>query len=180
MASRRRSVVTTRSACSGAHTAAACFQAQQRDEQRHARFFARYAEAVGLGDPRAVLAPAFLELFEVRLPEAVAGAPGEAVGLYHMVLEGVVFTAGQLALLDLLDDRLPGLREGTELVLRDERWHVGFGARCLADLDYDEAAILDEGSRAAALWAPEYAERVVEGLRSRLRAVRRQRARSLV
>ena len=92
-----------------------------------------------------------------------------------MVLEGVVFTAGQLALLDLLDDRLPGLLAGTELVLRDERWHVGFGARCLADLDYDEALILEEGSRAAALWAPEYAERVVDGLRSRLRAVRRQR-----
>ena len=59
-------------------------------------------------------------------------------------------------------------------MLRDERWHVGFGARCLADLDYDEAAILEEGERAAALWAPEYAERVVNGLRSRLRAVRRQ------
>jgi hypothetical protein len=39
--------------------------------------------------------------------------------------------------------------------------------------------ILEEGLRAAALWAPEYAERVVEGLRSRLRAVRRQRARAV-
>jgi ribonucleoside-diphosphate reductase beta chain len=154
--------------------AAACFEAQARDEERHARFFARYASAVGLGDPRAHVSPAFLELFEVRLPEAVAAAPGEAVGLYHMVLEGVVFTAGQLALLDLLDDRLPGLRAGVELVLRDERWHVGFGARCLADLDYDADAILAEGERAAALWAPEYAGRVMDGLRSRLRAVRRQ------
>lgn len=156
--------------------AAACFEAQQHDEARHARFFARYAAAAGLDDPRAHVSGAFLELFEQRLPEAAAGAPGEAVGLYHMVLEGVVFTAGQLALLDLLDGRLPGLSEGVELVLRDERWHVGFGARCLADLDYDEDAILDEGERAAALWAPEYAERVVAGLRSRLRAVRRQRA----
>ena len=129
-----------------------------------------------MDDPRAHVSPAFLELFETRLPEAVASAPGEAVGLYHMILEGVVFTAGQLALLDLLDDRLPGLRQGTELVLRDERWHVGFGARCLADLDYDEAAILAEGERAAALWAPEYAGRVMDGLRSRLRAVRRQKA----
>ena len=59
-------------------------------------------------------------------------------------------------------------------MLRDERWHVGFGARCLADLEYDEAAILAEGERAAALWAPEYAGRVIDGLRSRLRAVRRQ------
>ena len=81
--------------------AAECFAAQQRDEERHARFFARYAAAVGLDDPRAHVSDEFLELFEVRLPEAVAGAPGEAVGLYHMVLEGVVFIAGQLALLDL-------------------------------------------------------------------------------
>ena len=154
--------------------AAACFAAQQRDEQRHARFFARYARAVGLDDPHAHLSDPFRELFEVRLPAGVAGAPGEAVGLYHMILEGVVFTAGQLALLDLVDDRLPGLKAGTELVLRDERWHVGFGARCLADVEYDEAAILAEGERAAALWAPEYAGRVIDGLRSRLRAVRRQ------
>jgi ribonucleoside-diphosphate reductase beta chain len=163
-------------AFAGGPAAAACFAAQARDEERHARFFARYAAAVGIDDPRAHVSPAFRELFEVRLPEAVAGAPGEAVGLYHMVLEGVVFTAGQLVLLDIADDRLPGLREGVELVLRDERWHVGFGARCLAGLDYDEAAILAEGERAAALWAPEYAERVTNGLRSRLRAVRRQAA----
>ena len=156
--------------------AAACFAAQQRDERRHARFFARYTRAIDMHDPREHVSPAFLELFEERLPEAAASAPGEAVGLYHMVLEGVVFTAGQLALLDLVDDRLPGLKQGTELVLRDERWHVGFGARCLADLDFDEASILDEGERAAALWAPEYAGRVMDGLRSRLRAVRRQKA----
>jgi ribonucleoside-diphosphate reductase beta chain len=157
--------------------AAACFEAQVRDEERHARFFARYAATVGLGDPRSHVSPEFLALFETRLPAAVSGAPGEAVGLYHMVLEGVVFTAGQLALLDLLEDgQLPGLRAGVELVLRDERWHVGFGARCLADLAYDEAAILAEGEAAAALWAPEYAGRVMDGLRSRLRAVRRQAA----
>jgi ribonucleoside-diphosphate reductase beta chain len=157
--------------------AAACFEAQQRDEQRHARFFARYAAGVGMDDPAAHVSDAFRELFDVRLPEAVAAAPGEAVGLYHMVLEGVVFTAGQLLLLDLLEELpLPGLGAGVELVLRDERWHVGFGARCLADLDYDEAAILAEGEAAAAIWAPEYAGRVVDGLRSRLRAVRRQAA----
>lgn len=152
------------------------FEIQARDERRHARFFARYADAVGLGDPRRLVSREFLHLFEERLPEAVAGTPGEAVGLYHMVLEGVVFTAGQLALLELVDERLPGLKEGAERVLGDERWHVGFGARCLADMDYDEDAILAEGERAAAVWAPEHAERVVTGLRARLRAVRRQRA----
>jgi ribonucleoside-diphosphate reductase beta chain len=91
-----------------------------------------------------------------------------------MVLEGVVFTAGQLALLETLDDRLPGLRAGLELVLRDERWHVGFGTRCLLDagLSADHAqAILDEGERAAAVWAPEQAARVTATLRRRLAAI---------
>jgi ribonucleoside-diphosphate reductase beta chain len=155
--------------------ATACFEAQRRDEQRHARFFARYAETVGMHDPRAHVSDEFAELFEVRLPEAARRAGVEAVGVYHMVLEGVVFTAGQLALLEILDDRLPGLREGTELVLRDERWHVGFGTRCLLDAGLDEAAeaaILAEGERAAAVWAPSQAERVTATLRRRLKAVR--------
>ena len=92
-----------------------------------------------------------------------------------MILEGVVFTAGQYALLERLDDRLPGLREGMELVLRDERWHVGFGTRCLADNEVSDAqlaAILEEGERAAAVWAPDHAERVVANLRRRIAAVR--------
>ena len=58
----------------------------------------------------------------------------EAVGLYHMVLEGVVFTAGQLrAARARSTTGCPACAQGMELVLRDERWHVGFGTRCLAD-----------------------------------------------
>jgi ribonucleoside-diphosphate reductase beta chain len=157
------------------HYANEVFDVQKTDEERHARFFARYATTVGLGDPRRYVSREFLDLFDRRLPEAAARDGVEAVGLYHMILEGVVFTAGQYALLDLLDDRLPGLRRGMELVLRDERWHVGFGTRCLADADLSEAAvaeILDEGERAAAVWAPEQAERVVQTLRRRMAAVR--------
>ena len=81
-----------------------------------------------------------LELFEERLP-AMAGelAAGRArvdagIGLYHMVLEGIVLLAGQRALLaDLEDGVLPGVREGVDRVERDERWHIGFGLRCLID-----------------------------------------------
>jgi ribonucleoside-diphosphate reductase beta chain len=151
------------------------FDAQRRDEERHARFFDTYAQTVKLGDPRAHVSTEFLELFEVRLPAAAAQSGVEAVGLYHMILEGVVFTAGQYALLELVDDRLPGLRAGMELVLRDERWHVGFGTRCLADAELSDAwieRVLQEGERAAALWAPEQAERVVNTLRRRMAAVR--------
>src|SRR3954470_5586825 len=165
-------------AAAAAPAAAECFRAQENDERRHARFFARAAGALLDGAPRERCSPAFLELFEVRLPAAARGAAEDlagAVGLYHMILEGVVFTAGQLALLERLDDHTPGLRRGTELVLRDERWHVGFGTRCLLDAGLtraEEAAILAEGEAAAAVWAPEQAERAVATLRRRLAAVR--------
>jgi ribonucleoside-diphosphate reductase beta chain len=126
------------------------FYLQRRDEQRHARLFDRIgAEVLGLvGDTpvqrreaaRAYAPAAMLDLFEERLPalaaELAAGDTGlgEGVSLYHMLLEGVVFDAGQHALLDdLADGALPGVREGIERVERDERWHVGFGLRCLVE-----------------------------------------------
>ncbi len=126
------------------------FFLQRRDEQRHAALFDRIAAEV-LGLPGATPAErraaardhapaALLDLFEVRLPalaaELAAGETGLAEGasLYHMLLEGVVFDAGQHALLDdLADGALPGVREGIERVERDERWHVGFGLRCLIE-----------------------------------------------
>src|SRR4051794_7446468 len=60
--------------------AEAVFDVQKRDEERHARFFTRYAEAVGLSDPRAHVSDAFAELFETRLPQAAACDGVEAVG----------------------------------------------------------------------------------------------------
>ena len=67
-----------------------------------------------------------LELFDDRLPalsaELAAGRTGldEGIGLYHMILEGIVLAAGQRALLeDLEDGMLPGVREGVEHVERD-------------------------------------------------------------
>jgi ribonucleoside-diphosphate reductase beta chain len=148
------------------------FFLQRRDEQRHAELFDRIAaEVLGLAGAtpaerraaaRAHVPPAVLELFEERLPamaaELAAGRTGlsEGVCLYHMLLEGVVFDAGQHALLDdLADGALPGVREGVEHVERDERWHVGFGLRCLietqpsADVPDD---LLERAEEAAAVW----------------------------
>jgi ribonucleoside-diphosphate reductase beta chain len=141
------------------------FFLQRRDEQRHALLFDRIAaEVLGLpgADPaerrsaaREHVAPAVLELFEQRLP-AVAGAlaAGDAglsagISLYHMLLEGVVFETGQKALLDdLADGAMPGVRQGVERVERDERWHVGFGLRCLIETEPSEDVLNDLLKRA--------------------------------
>jgi ribonucleoside-diphosphate reductase beta chain len=126
------------------------FFLQRRDEQRHAKFFDRVAAEV-LGLPgatpeerraaaRAEAPPALVELFEERLPamaaEIAAGRKGlnEGISLYHMLLEGVVFDAGQRTLIDdLADGALPGVYEGVQRVQLDERWHIGFGLRCLIE-----------------------------------------------
>ncbi len=148
------------------------FFLQRRDEDRHALFFDRVAaEVLGLaGDTpadrlaaaREHVPAAFLELFEDRLPavaaELAAGHTGilDGVRLYHMVLEGAVFTAGQRALLDdLADDTLPGIRKGVQNVERDERWHVGFGVRCLTEAKDPEVLldhVLSRATEAAAAW----------------------------
>jgi ribonucleoside-diphosphate reductase beta chain len=126
------------------------FFLQRRDEDRHALWFDRIAAEV-LGLPgatpderreaaRAHVPAAVLELFEERLPAMAAELGegrvglGEGVALYHMVLEGIVFDAAHHALrIELADDALPGVREGVGRVELDERWHIGFGLRCLIE-----------------------------------------------
>ena len=148
------------------------FFLQRRDEVRHALLFDRIAaEVLGLpGDTpaerrcaaRAWVPPGVLELFEEQLPalgaELAAGRAGlgEGLALYHMLLEGIVFGAGQQALLDdLADGALPGVREGLQRVERDERWHVGFGLRCLIEAQPSRALLDDllvQSAEAAAAW----------------------------
>jgi ribonucleoside-diphosphate reductase beta chain len=147
------------------------FFLQRRDEDRHTVLFDRIAAEV-LKLPgespaerreaaRAIVPAPLVELFEVRLPALAAElAEGRAeildgVALYHMVLEGAVFTAGQRALLDdLADGVLPGTLEGIGRVERDERWHVGFGVRCLTEAKRPDILdnVLDRAAEAAAAW----------------------------
>jgi len=149
------------------------FFLQRRDEDRHARFFDRVAaEVLRLpGDTpaqrraaaRALVPEPLLELFEVTLPrmttELAAGRADvlDGVRLYHMVLEGAVFSAGQRALLEDLDDgALPGTRDGVARVELDERWHVGFGVRCLTERQEEGELLLDgllaRATEAATRW----------------------------
>src|SRR6201992_1489200 len=164
---------------------AACFRAQARDEHRHARFFDRVAAEVaavpGVGIAarqdvlRTLVSPDLVALFEERLPATALRLAEDskgliaAVGLYHMVLEGVVLLIGQNAMLDTLDRlpvRLPGVRRGVELVLRDERWHMGFGTRLVqgAGLGYDEVeGLLTLGQAAAGAWGDLVSASAAEG-----------------
>jgi ribonucleoside-diphosphate reductase beta chain len=160
-----------------------CFFLQRRDEVRHARLFDRIAdEVLGLpGDTPAERraaarehAPAMvLELFEERLP-AVAGelaagrsGLGEGVSLYHMILEGVVFDAGQHALLeDLEDGVLPGVHEGITRVERDERWHIGFGLRCLIEA-HPSADLIEDLLNHAVEAADAWGDAVSDAIRAR-------------
>jgi ribonucleoside-diphosphate reductase beta chain len=179
---------------------AACFRAQARDEGRHARFFDRVAAEVAAipgADSaarqdvlRTLVSPELVALFEERLPATALRLAEDhegltaAVGLYHMVLEGVVLLAGQNAMLDTLGSLsagLPGVRRGVELVLRDERWHIGFGTRLVqgSELGPDEVEeLLALGQAAAGAWgdlvSPGAAERAVHMHRNRLRAVGRK------
>src|SRR4051794_31011046 len=145
---------------------------QRRDEHRHALLFDRVAdEVLGLDGAtpaerreaaRHYAPPGVLELFEERLPalaaELAAGRAGlaEGVGLYLMVLEGIVLTAGQRALLDDLEDgALPGVRKGVEHIEQDERWHIGFGLRCLVEVRPSPDVIervLAQAEQAAEAW----------------------------
>jgi ribonucleoside-diphosphate reductase beta chain len=167
------------------------FFLQRRDEDRHTVLFDRIAaEVLKLpGDSpaerqeaaRAIVPAPLVELFEVRLPALAAElAAGRAeildgVALYHMVLEGAVFTAGQRALLDdLADGVLPGTLEGIGRVERDERWHVGFGVRCLTEAKRPDLLddVLDRAAEAAAAWgdavSPETRDYAVGLVRRRL------------
>jgi ribonucleoside-diphosphate reductase beta chain len=176
---------------------AACFRAQARDEYRHARFFDRVAAEVAAVPGadiaarqdvlRTLVSPELVALFEERLPATALRLAEDregltaAVGLYHMVLEGVVLLAGQNAMLDTLDRLsvgLPGVRRGVELVLRDERWHIGFGTRLVqgAGLGHDEVeALLALGQAAAGAWgdlvSPDAAEKAARIHRTRLRTL---------
>jgi ribonucleoside-diphosphate reductase beta chain len=174
---------------------AAVFRAQRADEQRHRRVFDRIAELI-LGAPghdassrldfvRSLVPVPLLELFEERLPHtASALSLGRAdlldgVSLYHLILEGVVLSAGQRALLVALGDgTLPNLCHVIELVERDERWHVGFGLRCVLEQRPDPATVatlIDEGEAAVQAWGSaipaEIRSRVLGQHRRRLAAI---------
>ena len=179
---------------------------QRRDEQRHAVMFDRIADEVlklpgdtpdeRLDAAREHTPAGVLELFEERLPamadELAAGRArvDAGIGLYHMILEGIVLLSGQRALLaDLEDGALPGVLEGVDRVEKDERWHIGFGLRCLIDAK-PSPELIDEvlatAEDAAEAWGDVVPKEIRDGRRADVpppvrdrEAARRARGRGL-
>lgn len=123
-----------------------CLDAQAVEEERHADAARRvWAALVGPDvDPADHAPPALVALFRDRLPQAAARAGDDltgAVALYHGLLEGVVFLAGQRAVRVLAEEHgLPGVAGVFARIERDERWHVALGARVLVDAPDGAAA----------------------------------------
>ncbi|MDX8150975.1 hypothetical protein SK069_05165 [Patulibacter brassicae] len=149
----------------------ACLAAQEREEERHAAAVRRAWRALraaegGPDENAAAHAPAaIVALFRERLPATVARAAhelGEAVGLYHGLLEGVIFLAGQRELLARARAAgLAGLHETFTRIERDERWHVALGVRALVDHPDGPAVagrLAEEADAVADAWGPLVAE----------------------
>src|SRR3954447_22744328 len=164
---------------------------QIADEARHAMFFNRFYEEVGvlsadslsgrLAETTEHLSPNFHTLFDDMLHSRVdklARDPGdletlvEAITLYHMVIEGMLALTGQNFIIQYNEDQgtLPGFVEGFNNVARDEHRHVAFGARFLremaqADPKYAEAiqrTLIESGPAADGVLTPPWYEEGME------------------
>ena len=137
---------------------------QAADERRHAHFFDRVlGEVVDSGAPTA---PSAIErLFAHELPrmagELADGAVelDQAVALYHLILEAIVLSTGQDALLaEASAAGLVGIADGVARVQADERWHIGLGVHLLNESGVKWYTRLDELAAVAAhAWGPEIA-----------------------
>jgi putative sterol carrier protein len=129
---------------------------QQADEARHSVFFGRFMrEIAGRGD-------SFGEGLAATEPELTWGFHktfglldevsdslrrdksrpnlARAICLYHIVIEASLAQPAQHYVEAFLRDRgvLPGFLQGMESVSNDEQRHIGFGVKCLADLQRED------------------------------------------
>ena len=64
----------------------------------------------------------------------------KAITLYHIVIEATLATPGQHFIEEYLANRkiMPGFYEGMRNVSKDEQRHIGFGVKCLYDLQRED------------------------------------------
>ncbi len=139
---------------------------QQVDEARHAVFFNRFMhEVAGVGGSgvagaleatRPELTWGFRKTFvhldkiadELRRDRSIPNF-ARSIFMYHLLVEATLAQPGQHFIEGYVTDRgiLPGFTEGMHNVSRDEQRHIGFGVKCLSDLNKQDpdcaAAVAD-------------------------------------
>jgi putative sterol carrier protein len=129
---------------------------QQVDEARHAVFFSRFmSEVAGRGtdveSSLAATAPVLTWGFKKTFNRLDRMADelrkdrsrpqlAKAIALYHIVIEATLATPGQHFIEEYLGNRgiLPGFYQGMRNVAKDEQRHIGFGVKCLYDLQQED------------------------------------------
>src|SRR4051794_5177668 len=134
---------------------------QQVDEARHAVFFSRFMQEVAergtslesaLEATKPILTWGFKKTFnrldrmadELRADRSRPQL-AKAITLYHIVIEATLATPGQHFIEEYLGNRgiMPGFYEGMRNVSKDEQRHIGFGVKCLYDLQREDPQCKD-------------------------------------
>jgi len=116
------------------------------EEGKHVDFFSRFLVEVAQpgSELHDYLTPSYRSIFYEALPEAMSALVADsspraqvlASVTYNMIVEGVLAETGYHAYFEALErnDLLPGLREGVQLIKRDEARHIAYGIFLLSRL----------------------------------------------
>jgi ribonucleoside-diphosphate reductase beta chain len=123
------------------------------EEAKHTEFFRTFLDEVP-GTSEALdryHTPSYRSLFYEELPAALSALDRDpspraqlaASATYNMIVEGTLAETGYHALYRILDERniLPGLREGTGLLQRDESRHIAYGVYLITRLLEEEPGL---------------------------------------
>src|SRR5438876_2558067 len=134
---------------------------QQVDEARHAVFFTRFMTEVAergtsvetaLAATAPVLTWGYKKTFnrldkmadELRKDRSRPQL-AKAIALYHIIIEATLAVPGQHFIESYLEQRkiLPGFYSGMRKISKDEQRHIGFGVKCLHDLQQEDPECKD-------------------------------------
>ena len=116
------------------------------EEAKHTEFFRRFLDEVAQehGDLHQYHSPSYRKLFYEELPQTMYALVNDrspeaqlrASITYNMIVEGVLAETGYYGYFNMLDRNniMPGLRQGIQLLKRDESRHIAYGVFLISRL----------------------------------------------
>ncbi len=116
------------------------------EEAKHTEFFRRFLDEVASehGDLHRFHSPSYRKLFYEELPQTMyallndrsPAAQVRASVTYNMIIEGVLAETGYYGYFNMLERNniMPGLRQGINLLKRDESRHIAYGVFLISRL----------------------------------------------